>query len=614
MRDYFGYDVVLTMNITDIDDKIIMRSNAAGVPFEQLAREQELSFLADMDKLGVQPPDVMTRVSEYVPEVIAFVQKIIDNGFAYASNGSVYFDVQAYQKDPRHMYGKLVPENVGNKTATEEGEGALSAGVTDKRDGCDFVLWKASKPGEPFWSSPWGNGRPGWHIECSAMCGETLGRFSGGPIDIHSGGVDLRFPHHENEIAQSEACYGCRQWVNYFVHSGHLHIEGLKMSKSLKNFIKISDALEHYGARQLRLAFLLQRYNAPMNYSERAMEEIAGVEKYYSEFFANVKATLRGLPVTVNQHWAQRDIDFQAAINKAQEDVRKCLADDFDTPGAMSVLADLVRECNKYMAGEAGGNAGLKPVPLVLKAGADYVSRMFRVFGLIDAAPSMGFGTGVGGVSDVSASEASGGNRELTLAPYLDALTAFREQVRDAALKGDVKAVLAVCDLLRDEVLPPLGVKLEDGGSASAAAANGTASATAPAGTGGRWKLRDPEDIRREIAEKKANAEEKARKKAEAAVEAARKLAEKEAKAAQDPKTMFLPAEKGGPQGTNEYTGKYSAWDAEGVPTHAADGTELAKSAVKNLKKAQATQAKLHEWLLAKQAGKPSTEGPEGDE
>jgi cysteinyl-tRNA synthetase len=280
MTSFFGYDVHLCMNITDVDDKIIMRAAEAGVPFSTLAREHEASFLADMDALGVAPPDVLTRVSEYVPEVVDFIGGIIARGFAYASHGSVYFDTAAYRADARHVYGKLVPENVGNAAATAEGEGALAGAGGDKRAPCDFALWKASKPGEPAWPSPWGEGRPGWHIECSAMCRDALGGWAGGRIDIHSGGVDLRFPHHENEIAQSEACLdachaGGAQWVNYFLHSGHLNIEGLKMSKSLKNFIKIGDALARYGARALRLLFLLARYNAPRAYSERAMEGVA---------------------------------------------------------------------------------------------------------------------------------------------------------------------------------------------------------------------------------------------------------------------------------------------------------------------------------------------------
>ena len=322
----------------------LFRSAEASIPYLELSRKYEAEFLADMAALGVLPPDALTRVSEYVPEIVAFIQRIIGRGFAYSSNGSVYFDTAAYTASKRHTYGKLVPENVGNTEALAEGEGVLSAppcsvGISDKRDVNDFVLWKRSKEGEPTWGSPWGPGRPGWHIECSAMCGETLGAFAGGPIDIHSGGVDLRFPHHENEIAQSEAYYDSTQWVNYFVHSGHLHIEGLKMSKSLKNFVKISEALERFGPRQLRLFFLMHRYNAPLNYSENAMEAMEAVEKSFTEFFSNTKAALRRKvrpedPVK----WSSADAEFAAGLQRTRETVRAKLSDDFDTPVSAAVV------------------------------------------------------------------------------------------------------------------------------------------------------------------------------------------------------------------------------------------------------------------------------------
>jgi cysteinyl-tRNA synthetase len=578
MTHVFNYDVILTMNITDIDDKIINKSREAEISFEELARGQEKSFLADMESLGVLPPDVMTRVSEYVPEIVTFISGIIKNGFAYESGGSVYFSTTAYKASGHHKYGKLFPEAVGNSKLLEEGEGALStsAGLRDKRDANDFALWKASKPGEPFWSSPWGNGRPGWHIECSAMCEGTLGSFNKGSIDIHSGGIDLKFPHHENEVAQSEAYHDCSQWVNYFIHSGHLHIEGLKMSKSLKNFITIKDAVEHYGARQLRLLFLLQRYNAPMNYSATQMESAANEEKIYIEFFDNIKAQLRTLPQTSNQHWAARDLKFAELIAETKQNVRAALADDFNTPEALSLLSSLVRNTNKYSSGVDFLNCGLgKPVPLLLQGSASYITDMFRVFGLVDATPTIGF-------SDSSEGGNKSESREVILTPYLDALSSFREQVRTLARSGDSKGLLVLCDTLRDDVLLPLGVKLED-------AAPGVEGES-----GARWKLRSPDEIKRESETKKAAAEAKAKAKAEAAAEVARKAAEKEAKASTDPKSMFKIGE--------EFVGKFSAYDEDGVPTHDAAGVELAKNDKKRLRKDWEQQKKLNDWLLEKRA------------
>lgn len=188
-----------------------------------------------MDDLNIQRPNVLTRVSEYVPEIVDFVKKIIENGFAYEVDGSVYFDTIKFDKTDGHNYAKLEPWSAGNVKLLQEGEGDLSKDLIGKKTSSDFALWKKSKEGEPAWDSPWGLGRPGWHIECSVMASDVLGQ----RLDIHSGGIDLAFPHHDNEIAQCEGYFNCKQWVNYFLHAGHLHIEGQKMSKSLKNFITI---------------------------------------------------------------------------------------------------------------------------------------------------------------------------------------------------------------------------------------------------------------------------------------------------------------------------------------------------------------------------------------
>mmetsp|Transcript_17599 Transcript_17599/g.29164 ORF Transcript_17599/g.29164 Transcript_17599/m.29164 type:complete len:327 (+) Transcript_17599:208-1188(+) len=236
LSDYFHYDVFMVMNITDIDDKIIIKSKDLGVSFMEVARQYEADFLEDMTSLGVRPPDVLTRVSEYVPQIIQYIERIIANGFAYDSNGSVYFDVGKFSSDPSHSYAKLQPNAIGDASLLQEGEGALSSAYgSEKRSPGDFALWKRSKEGEPSWDSPWGPGRPGWHIECSAMASDIIGE----KMDVHAGGVDLKFPHHDNELAQSEAYFKSDQWVNYFLHTGHLHIDGLKMAKSLKNFITI---------------------------------------------------------------------------------------------------------------------------------------------------------------------------------------------------------------------------------------------------------------------------------------------------------------------------------------------------------------------------------------
>ena len=209
MNNYLGYNLIVCQNITDIDDKIITRSNEQNIPFKDLSRKYENDFFEDMEKLGVKFPDILTRVSEYIPEIIDYINKLIYNGFAYEINNSVYFDVNKF-KSSGYVYGKLVPEQEGNFDLLKEAEGSLTVQDKKKSD-CDFVLWKRTKDEdkEPFWDSPWGKGRPGWHIECSVMSYNAFKDLSNGYLDIHAGGVDLKFPHHENEEAQSSAYLGC---------------------------------------------------------------------------------------------------------------------------------------------------------------------------------------------------------------------------------------------------------------------------------------------------------------------------------------------------------------------------------------------------------------------
>lgn len=210
-QDCFGYNIIVCQNVTDIDDKIIIRSSERKMPFLELAAMYEADFMEDMAKLGVQAPDLVTRVSEYVPEIVAYIETLISKGVAYASNGSVYFNTSAFECCG-HKYGKLLPEQIGNSDLLAEGEGALTEN-DDKKNATDFVLWKKTKQHaddnivEPSWPSPWGQGRPGWHIECSVMSNCATELLGGGLLDVHAGGVDLKFPHHENEIAQSEGMY-----------------------------------------------------------------------------------------------------------------------------------------------------------------------------------------------------------------------------------------------------------------------------------------------------------------------------------------------------------------------------------------------------------------------
>ena len=228
--------------------------------FTKLTKKFEARFMEDVRSLHCLDPDEITRVTEYSSQIVDFVKKIHDNGFAYTtSDGSIYFDIEAFEA-ANNDYARLEPWNRNDKALQADGEGSLTKKTSEKRSDADFAVWKSSKPGEPSWPSPWGDGRPGWHIECSAMASDKLGK----QMDIHSGGIDLAFPHHDNELAQSEAYWSHddhhkHQWVNYFMHMGHLSIQGSKMSKSLKNFTTIRDALSRgdWTPRGLRIVFLL---------------------------------------------------------------------------------------------------------------------------------------------------------------------------------------------------------------------------------------------------------------------------------------------------------------------------------------------------------------------
>ena len=334
--------------------------------FDAHARKFEKDFVEDLHALHIRLPDALTRVTEYVPKIVSFVEKIIAKGLAYASNGSVYMDIGKFRA-AGHDYPKLEPSK-GKATEAEmaESEGALStpAAAGEKKSASDFALWKLSKAGEPFWDSPWGKGRPGWHIECSVMASDLLGD----NMDVHAGGVDLKFPHHDNELCQSEAYHGCGQWVNHFWHFGHLTIKGLKMSKSLKNFITIKQALEAFTARQLRLLFLLQPWYKTIDFSDQTVAEVKTKESTLLTFFGEVKAVLRdnwlGRPVV----WGDKEKELFASLMARQAVVHTCLCDNFNCPGVMAELLGVASDAFTYLRGNTSPDA------LLLKKGAMYVS------------------------------------------------------------------------------------------------------------------------------------------------------------------------------------------------------------------------------------------------
>ena len=313
---YSGYDLTFVRNITDIDDKIIKRAAENGESCESLTERLIGEMHADFDALGMKRPNVEPRATQFIAEIIALCERLIERGFAYvASNGDVMFEVSKYDD-----YGRLSKQDLDQLQA-----GARVDIDMAKRSPLDFVLWKMSKPGEPTWESPWGPGRPGWHIECSAMNSSILGDH----FDIHGGGSDLQFPHHENEIAQS-CCAHDGQYVNTWMHSGMVMIDREKMSKSLGNFFTIRDVLNHYDPETVRYFLMSGHYRSQLNYSEDNLKQArSALERLYT--------SLRGLDTSVEAAGGE---EFVARFKEAMDD-------DFNTPEAYSALFDMAREINR---------------------------------------------------------------------------------------------------------------------------------------------------------------------------------------------------------------------------------------------------------------------------
>jgi cysteinyl-tRNA synthetase len=314
-----GWDLNYVHNITDIDDKIIRRANELGEQFNSLTQRFIDAMHEDEKNLAILPPDIEPRATEFIGPIIEIVETLIQKGHAYpASNGDVYYRVTSF-KD----YGKLSNKNIDELMA-----GARIEVDEIKEDPRDFVVWKASKPGEPSWQSPWGAGRPGWHIECSAMAKTCCGD----QIDIHGGGADLQFPHHENEIAQSEAATG-HNYVNYWMHAAPLRVDGVKMSKSLGNFFTIRDVLAKYHPEVVRFFLISSHYRSPINYSEDSLIEArAGIDRFYTALRNYADVVPAEIPTIADSPYYQA---FVEAMN-----------DDFNTRVALASMYDLVRELN----------------------------------------------------------------------------------------------------------------------------------------------------------------------------------------------------------------------------------------------------------------------------
>lgn len=362
-----GLDVKFVQNVTDVDDKIIARANEDGRTAAEVAEEFTQAFIDDMHAAKVLDPDVRPKATEEIDEMISLVQRLIDTGHAYEAAGDVYFSVRSFPE-----YGKLSHRDIDEmESGHRDLRAAVISGIGErKRDPLDFAIWKAAKPKEPSWKSPWGMGRPGWHIECSAMSRKYLGL----PFDIHGGGADLVFPHHENEIAQSEAAYG-KGFSNYWIHSGMLQINAEKMSKSLGNFLLLRDVLKTTKAEVLRMLMAQTHYRSPLDFSEDRLKEA----EVALERIESLKKRLQWSIDNAQDDGAMLDAQaFKAAIAKAREDFTAAMDDDFNTAGALGTVFSFVAEINGMLSDAAIACADVA----ILRESMDVLVELMGVFGV----------------------------------------------------------------------------------------------------------------------------------------------------------------------------------------------------------------------------------------
>jgi cysteinyl-tRNA synthetase len=376
---YKGYKVKYVRNYTDVDDKIINRANKDGVPSKEIAERYIKAFDEDMVDLGIDLPNLRPKATETIKEIIELIEILINKGYAYVlereindkeRNCDVYYSIRMFDG-----YGKLSGKDI------EELEAGARVEVDEKKkDPLDFALWKASKTGEPYWESPWGKGRPGWHIECSAMSR----KFLGDTIDIHGGGMDLIFPHHENEVAQSEAATG-KQFVKYWLHNGFVNIEEAKMSKSLGNILLIRDILKRYNYEVLRLFFLSSHYRSPIDYSEKSLKDAeAALERAYLTLERIERNSGRGSGARnqideENLKGIEKDTYEKAST--LLKSFEEAMDDDFNTAMAIGHLFDLVRAINRFMDDKIAVRSANTPAILTIaKESIEKVSRVFGVF------------------------------------------------------------------------------------------------------------------------------------------------------------------------------------------------------------------------------------------
>lgn len=617
--------------------------------FTSLTQEYEKSFFRDMKELNVLLPDEITRVTEYVPAIVDYVERIVQNNFAYAtSDGSIYFDIQAFEA-AGYPYARLQPENRGDKALQADGEGALTRKTSEKRSDADFALWKASKRGEPSWPSPWGEGRPGWHIECSAMASATLGK----QMDIHSGGIDLAFPHHDNELAQSEAYYKDSEkspWVNYFLHMGHLSIQGSKMSKSLKNFTTIKAALERkdWTSRSLRITFLSGSWKDGIEITDELASAGAGWEDKVDNFFINARelvtsegaargwhprtilgpfghrlerrqlssdeplqlSTLQKTTSNTNNTSNGTQRTLGDALKDTEIRIYEALCDSFNTPDVMAAISTLISRFNTTDRAIVSAED--------VRDTAFFVTGMVNILGLNGKAPVEPQTIGWEGIDIPEDAK-----------PFVGSIALMRDELRQAAIAKTVSqdAVETIvskyaalpasspehgrqprsyADIFSDFRKNAIDVSIdrmhEDGKDETMKDPSKEILALCDRVRDvDLWKvdiyLEDREGapalvrpVTKGLREARQEKDDRAREKEDARRRREKEAREKLEKGRLSHLVMFMPPEAIGAE--------FVEWDEEGMPTRTATGEAVAKARLKKLRKDWERQKKAHEqWL-----------------
>lgn len=424
---YRGYDVTFVQNVTDVDDKIINRANEEGRSAAEVAADYTKQFIDAMHRFGIQDPDVRPKATEEIPEMISLIEKLIAGGHAYEVDGDVYFSVRSFKE-----YGKLSGRNIDDLQS-----GARVDVDERKQDPLDFALWKAAKPGEPHWTSPWGEGRPGWHLECSAMSEKYLGL----PIDIHGGGSDLVFPHHENEIAQSEAAFNCT-FATRWLHGGMLRINEEKMSKSLGNFLLLKDVLDQCNPTALRLLMLQTHYRNPLDFSDERLEDAQSSLERISTCVRNMEWAAENAADANNADNHEFDTNLEEVRNK----FCACMDDDFNTAGALGVIFALVNECNTFL--DAHVQLGISERKSLIEAAA-LITELLGTLGIEVAQPLAQWPEEVCDLAAQQAGYTGDDTREA-----VDALLEARAEARK-------QKNFATADAIRDGLIE-LGFTIED--------------------------------------------------------------------------------------------------------------------------------------------------------